>query len=371
MKDDTFPGRVGLQQRVIPSYRKAFLDTLAKACEGGLGVFAGSPLTNEGITPVDRLQAAEYVKARNHHFSSPSSALFLCWQSGFLRWLETWQPDALIVEANPRYPVTRMAISWMRKKGRKVIGWGLGAPPISGPLARLREWERLNLLRSLNGIIAYSNQGAAQYRQLGIPAERVYVAFNAVDPVPRTPPPQRPVRFSGKAIVLFVGRLQSRKRVDLLFRACAGLPLEIQPHVVIVGDGPARTEFEQLAHQIYPQTEFVGAKHGVELDHYYTKADLFILPGTGGLAIQQAMAHALPVIVAHGDGTQDDLVRNENGWQVPPDDLQALTHTLQYALSDPERLRQMGEASYRIVAEEINVEKMVETFVKALNNLRR
>ena len=40
------------------------------------------------------------------------------------------------------------------------------------------------------------------------------------------------------------------------------------------------------------------------------------------------------------------------------------------ALSVVARLRRMGEASYRIVKEEINIEKMVEMFVKALNNIR-
>jgi len=39
------------------------------------------------------------------------------------------------------------------------------------------------------------------------------------------------------------------------------------------------------------------------------------------------------------------------------------------ALSDAARLRKMGEVSYRIVKEEINIEKMVEVFIKALNKL--
>jgi glycosyltransferase involved in cell wall biosynthesis len=130
-----------------------------------------------------------------------------------------------------------------------------------------------------------------------------------------------------------------------------------------------RVGFENLAQRIYPNAEFVGAKHGAELELYFAQADLFVLPGTGGLAIQQAMAHGLPVIVAHGDGTQDDLVRSENGWQVQPDDLPVLTHVLCQALSDPIQLRRMGEASYRIVAEEINIESMVRVFVRALNNL--
>ncbi len=118
--------------------------------------------------------------------------------------------------------------------------------------------------------------------------------------------------------------------------------------------------------------EFIGARHGVALVPYFKEADLFVLPGTGGLAVQEAMGYGLPVIVAQGDGTQDDLVRKENGWQISPsDDFEALVSTMKDALSDVARLRRMGEESYRIVKEEINIEKMVETFVTALNQLHR
>jgi len=83
--------------------------------------------------------------------------------------------------------------------------------------------------------------------------------------------------------------------------------------------------------------------------------------------VQEARANGLPVTVAQGDGTQDDLVREKNGWQIPPDDHDALVRTLRMALSDVARLRSMGKESHRIVSEEINVEKMVQSFVAALN----
>jgi glycosyltransferase involved in cell wall biosynthesis len=168
--------------------------------------------------------------------------------------------------------------------------------------------------------------------------------------------------------ILFVGRLQARKRVDYLVRACADLGSS--PHLIIVGEGPEREALESLAQDIYPGAEFLGAKHGAELAPYFKEADLFVLPGTGGLAVQQAMSYGLPVIVAQGDGTQDDLVRKENGWQIPPDDIDALRSTMKDALSDVARLREMGKESYRIVREEISIEKMAESFVRALNSLK-
>jgi glycosyltransferase involved in cell wall biosynthesis len=367
---DRFPGRVGLQQRVLPSYRAAFLDSLASACGDGLSVFAGKPLPNEGISPVEKLSVATYVQARNRNINDPASPFYICWQPGLIHWLEAWRPQVLIVEANPRYFSLPRAIQWMHSRGAKVVGWGLGAPSISGPLASYRRWERQRLLRSLDAIIAYSRQGAQQYKQLGLPPDKVSVAFNAAQPAPHSAPSPKPPYFSGRPTLLFVGRLQSRKRLDLLLQACAALPDHLQPQLTVVGDGPARAQFEHLAHQIYPLTEFTGTKQGPELEPYFSRADLFVLPGSGGLAVQQAMAHGLPVIVARGDGTQDDLVRDENGWQVPPDDLPALTSLLKLALSDPALLRRMGEASFRIVAEEINIESMVSVFIRVFNSLR-
>jgi glycosyltransferase involved in cell wall biosynthesis len=79
------------------------------------------------------------------------------------------------------------------------------------------------------------------------------------------------------------------------------------------------------------------------------------------------MSYGLPVIAAEADGTQQDLVRPENGWQISPNDIPALKQTLQTALSDIKALRKKGEQSYRIVSEEINLEQMVASFVKALN----
>jgi glycosyltransferase involved in cell wall biosynthesis len=281
-----------------------------------------------------------------------------------MRWLEDWDPEILIMEANPRYLLNRNAIRWMQERGRPVIGWGLGAPPLRGPLASLRRLARANALRRFDLLIAYSTMGADQYRALGFPEDRVLVAPNAVSPPPaplqqRAPPVDRPLRL------LFVGRLQERKRVDLLLRACA--ELENTPDLWIIGDGPARAGLERLASDVYPRASFSGSQHGHALDWFFEQADLFVLPGTGGLAVQQAMAHGLPVIVAEGDGTQNDLVAGGNGWLVPPSDLDALTETMREAIVDPRRLQNMGARSHQLVAERYNIDTMVEVFIRGLN----
>jgi glycosyltransferase involved in cell wall biosynthesis len=370
MKSDevVFPGKLALQQRVLTTYRAPFFEVLAQACEGGLSVCAGLPRPEESITIANQIKFASYISVENIHLLR--GAFYLCYQRGLTAWLEACCPDALIVEANPRYLATPAALHWMKERGRPVFGWGLGAPLLSGPLSNLRKARRLSFLRSFDALLTYSRRGADEYAALGFPAEKIFVAPNAAAARPSQPMPFRPATIKGKVSVLFVGRLQARKRVDLLLQACASLPIDIQPRLVIVGDGPEHNALESLAKTIYPSAEFPGARHGPELAAYFSEADIFVLPGTGGLAVQEAMSYGLPIIMGQGDGTNNDLVGPENGWQIPPDNLFALTQTLREAISDAARLRNMGAESYRIVAEEINLEKMVGGFVKALNSVK-
>jgi glycosyltransferase involved in cell wall biosynthesis len=355
-----FAGRLAVQQRVLPSYRVPFFDLLASACEGGMSLFTGLPRPSEGITTASQTKTAQYQPGQNIHLLGGS--LYLCYQRGLMDWLEQWNPDALIVEANPRYLSTPSAVHWMHQRNRPVIGWGLGSPPIRGYLKQ----RRMSFFKQFDAMIAYSRRGADEYAALGFPRGKIYVAYNSVSAPPEEYLPARPRTMNQRPYILFVGRLQARKRVDSLLRACK--QLGSKPRLVIVGDGPERPSLELLAAEIYPSAEFVGARHGAELKPFFREADLFVLPGTGGLAVQEAMSYGLPVIVARGDGTQDDLVQ-ENGWQIPPGDFDALLNTMKDALTDAARLRQMGAESYRIVKEEINIEKMVATFVTALNTL--
>ena len=362
------PLRLGLQQRVLPSYRVPFFDALARACAGGLGLLAGGARPGEMIETGAIPQAANYFEGGNRHFLR--GPLYLCWQTQLISWLEGWQPDVLVVEANPRYPNTPRAVRWMHRRRRPVIGWGLGAPEHTGPLAGWRSAVRRRFLAQFDALIAYSRQGMQEYLQAGFPANKVFTAPNAVAPRPAGSAPQRPALFSGgQAHVLFVGRLQARKRIDLLLKACASLPPGQHPQLTVVGDGPARAEWESLARKIYPSAQFLGAIHGAALEPFYLSADLFVLPGTGGLAVQQAMSYGLPVIMAEGDGTQSELVRPGNGWQVAPGSAEDLAAHLGEALADPVRLRRMGEESFRIVSEEINLEKMVEAFSTAIKSV--
>jgi glycosyltransferase involved in cell wall biosynthesis len=360
--------RVGILQRVLPDYRRLFFDLLAENCPNGLGIFSGQPRPDENIVLGEDLKTARHFPARNIHLLR--SPYYLCWQGGLTQWLEEWQPEVLIVEANPRYLSTPSAIRWMKKRGRPVIGWGLGLQTVREGFRGLRWQLRKGFVNQFDALLVYSQAGRETYITGGFPAERIFIAPNAAARRPAGEPPHRhPLHPGEKLTVLFVGRLQERKRLDLLLNACADLHPALQPNLVIAGDGPARPALEKLAAEVYPAVQFMGDLRGEVLDSVFDAADLFVLPGSGGLAAQQALAHALPILMAEGDGTQTELVRPANGWMVPPGSQPALTYLLAEALKDPACLRRMGLESFRIAVEEVNLERMVEVFTDAVNRV--
>ena len=56
-----------------------------------------------------------------------------------------------------------------------------------------------------------------------------------------------------------------------------------------------------------------GAKYGDELLPFFRNADVFLMPGTGGLGVNEAMAYGLPIISTEGDETVVDLIEG-NGY---------------------------------------------------------
>ena len=214
--------------------------------------------------------------------------------------------------------------------------------------------------------------------QAGVPSGRVFVAPNAVanteaqalsarlvaEPgsVERW---RRELGLGGRPVVLFVGRLIRPKRVDDLLRACSNLAMECD--LLIVGDGPERSALESLAITAFPRARFLGHLEGSALARVFAVADLFVLPGTGGLAVHEAMHYGMPVVVGELDGTQSDLLQEgRNGCALPAGGIEVLANVIRRCLSDPEGLKRMGVESRRIATEEVSVERMVRVFVETM-----
>lgn len=333
-----------------------------------LSVFAGSPGPHEGIPQAEALHSAKWVKAGNHPLGW--GRLSAIWQSGWREWITAEDPEILILEANPRYLSNYFILQRMHSRARPVIGWSLGPARAVGILSGFMR----TFYNAFSAIVVYSRNGAEAFRTLGMDGQKIFIAPNAVESRtaetlltrPRAKEAARSaLGLDDRPVILFVGRLQPRKRVDSLLRVCARVGEACQ--LLIVGDGAYRARLEGIAADVFPSAKFTGDLRGEALGRCFLAADLFILPGTGGLALQEAMLYGKPVAAAEADGSQKDLIHEgENGWLIRPGDEDALLGVIRDMLKDPRKLQEMGTASRRIVRETATMEKMVDGFLQAL-----
>jgi glycosyltransferase involved in cell wall biosynthesis len=153
--------------------------------------------------------------------------------------------------------------------------------------------------------------------------------------------------LEGKKIVLYVGAVLEEKRLDQVFEALA-LRADSSTVFVLVGDGPYLPVLKERYGNRDDWVSTGSVVSGVGV--YFDAADVFVLPGTGGLAINEAMAHRTAVISGYADGSADDLVVDGvTGYRLRTDDVKELAERLNTLLANPELARQMGlEGEQRI-----------------------
>ncbi|MGI6878527.1 glycosyltransferase [Microbacterium sp. gxy059] len=156
--------------------------------------------------------------------------------------------------------------------------------------------------------------------------------------------------------VVFVGRLTSEKRIDVLLRAVAQLDPALETAVDIVGDGDQRAALEALATElgISDRVSFLGHTTDEELRAALTRGSVFAIASIAELqsiATMEAMASGLPIVAADAVALPHLVSDGENGFLFPPGDVDALAARLAEVLAlSPERRERMQRASLELVS---------------------
>ncbi len=142
-------------------------------------------------------------------------------------------------------------------------------------------------------------------------------------------------------IVLYAGRLSPEKGVAYVLRAfpevIAACP---DARLVLVGDGPQRTELTGLARTLGVEGAvlFAGMQPHESVIRYMRAADLFVFPSLRevfGIALLEAMSCGLPVVASNVMGIPSIVEDPANGRLVPPGDAAALANRITGYLRAP------------------------------------
>ncbi len=272
-----------------------------------------------------------------------------------------------------------------RLAGRPFILWTGVWMRLQTPAHRLFYPLTRFLYRHADAVVVYGSHVARFLEGEGVRPERIFVAPHAVDnPAYNRHVPPREIQSlrsrlqleDGAKIVLFVGRLEPDKGLDVLLRAFASAAISGSV-LVLAGTGSARTCLEGVAQQlgIADRVRFAGYVAPSDTVAYYAAASILVLPSMTtarfkepwGLVVNEAFNQGLPVVASDAVGAAaGGLVQDRvNGLVVPENDAKALASSFRQMLNDA-ALRDAMSRNARATIATWNNDAMVSGFERAI-----
>ncbi len=199
-------------------------------------------------------------------------------------------------------------------------------------------------------------------------------ARSRVIPNPIVVPEATSERVREKTSLLFLGRLGQRKGAFDLLQAVATLvPRYPNLRVLLGGDGDldaVRARAEALG--VGGHVSLLGWVKGADKARLLDEATVYVLPSYNEglpMSVLEAMAHGLPVVSTPVGGIPEAVRDGEEGFLVPPGDVQLLADRLDRLLADPDLRARMGKAARARAVSHFGVAGVVEQWIALYDEL--
>lgn len=194
-------------------------------------------------------------------------------------------------------------------------------------------------------------------------------------------PKDRSYFADGRINILCVAKYEERKRQIMLLDALQNIASTISEwHITFVGEASTNH------HKAYLKrlTDYVDSANMCErvsivtnvlpkqMEQYYTKSDVFVLPSTAEFAsISQleAMSYSMPIILSDTNGSACQIKYGVNGYTFEDGNATDLERVLQVVLSDKSNIIRMGEQSYSLVKNEYSFNEYKKHIVDLMSKL--
>ena len=265
-------------------------------------------------------------------------------------WLSGWAGRRFADDIGAPHVVTFHTLSLIKMQSRS----GEAEP-------EARQASEREIIATADRIVAFSpHERDAMVRLYGAEAGRVELVPCGVDLSRFRPLGRAEARgelgLNGHKVVLFVGRIEALKGVDLLLHTAAHLETDDDVQVLVVGsDADGSGELDRLRGladdlNLGDSIDFVGRVPQERLAWYYSAADACVVPSfyeSFGLAALESMACGTPVVASRVGGLSTIVQHGRTGylksWRCP----EAFAHSLEMIMANRSLQDSMGRAARR------------------------
>jgi L-malate glycosyltransferase len=282
-----------------------------------------------------------------HALPLRSGAGYLLNAGPLRRLLARLQPDLLHVHYASGYGTLARLAGW-RPTLLSVWGSDVYSFPERGPL---QAWLLRGNLRAAQALASTSEAMADQVRRLWPGAGPITITPFGVDctrfcPLPAERPHGQPLTIGT------VKTLAPAYGIDLLLQAFAQLRQRLPATAMrlrLVGGGPQWAELQALAQRLglADAVTFTGPVVHEQVPAQLRQLDLYVAPSrheSFGVAVVEAMACGLPVLVSDAGGLPEVVQHGVSGLVVPAEDVAALTDALARLVADAGLRRRLAQA---------------------------
>lgn len=231
------------------------------------------------------------------------------------------------------------------------------------------------LLKGASRVIAVTKVEAEQYKSMGVSEDKVEIIPHGIDlsefdNLPARGGFRKKYGLSdSEKIILYLGRIDTTKGLDLLAKTFTGLSKGVDnARLVITGpdDGylPALKKLIKEL-KIEEKVLFTGPLYGQDKLNAYVDADVYVLPSfyeIFGITVLEALACGTPVIITDRCGLAD-VINGQVGLVVPYDQDQ-LQDALLRLLTDDDLREGFGKRGKSLVRKKFNWTKIAEQVEK-------
>lgn len=369
--------KVAVLYRVIQHWRCPMFQRISNLPNVDLKVFYGADFEGTKVVSGEKIEGFKSerlptIKIKKKHNGGERQMPFC--PTLFFKLIKE-RPDVIITEGKSNFANAFLGFIYAKLFRKKIIWWGLG---------KLR-YEKLDskkdkfvqsIERKCDAQLVYSSVGKEYYESLGIPSSKIFTAVNVVETeriadIRRRKEYKLAVAAKGPTFnVLYVGAVNKKKKIELLIDAFAAFSKgKNDVKLMLVGGGSYLQEIIERA-KVKGVTDIETPGQVIDgLYKYFAVADVFVLPGLGGLAISEAMAYGLPVICSVGDGCEVDLVDETNGFRNPDLNEESLCQYLETLYNDRNLLASMKASSLEKIANVYNVNTYINAIDRCIKNV--
>jgi len=290
------------------------------------------------------------------------------------------RPDLIICEGESNLINNVFVVLFAKITNTPYVWWGLGRVRSNKPsiLRKILGPIIKHMLKNASAILGYSTFAKEFYSSYGINKDKIFVAYNCVDTDKvkadiekynkLAPEVKKELGLDYKKVILFVGSFMKEKKIENLILAYQKIKKDYpDTALLLVGDGEMKKGMENLVQGKHLNDVVFIGKTIEDVSLYFLIGDLFVLPGEGGLAINQAMTHELPVVTVPADGTELDMVINgKNGYIVNNDDIDALIESIIKILRNDTLRQKMAQNSRILIEEQFNIKNMIDSIIHCI-----